>query len=130
MSKITIHDWILGESSQIFELALMEMVVTVSELIELRVRQDVADFNRRKPNIFNGLVEATRSEKILNAKPTDGKRRKINPDTLVAAALEGFKSNAFILFVDERLIEDLNTVIDISTDPKITFIRLVPLVGG
>lgn len=130
MSNITIHDWIPGESSQIFQIVSINPVLTASELIELRVRQDVAEFNRQKPWTFSSLVRASRTEEILNVRPNKGKRRRVNADILVASALEGFKSKAFLLFVDEMQIEDLNTIIDLSREPKITFIRLVPLVGG
>jgi hypothetical protein len=130
MSNITIHDWIPGESSEIFELVSINPVLVASELIELRVRQDVADFNRQKPWTFSGSVRASRTEEILNIRPNKGNRRRVNADILVAAALEGFQSKAFLLFVDERQIEDLSTIIDLSREPKIIFIRLVPLVGG
>lgn len=130
MSYVTIHDWIIGGVSQSFQMVVPRQILTASRLIELRVRQDVAEYNKHKYKRCSALIEITGAENILNSQITKGNRREINADTLVATALKGFKSNSFVMLVGERQIVDLSEVIDVSAEPKITFIRLIPLAGG
>lgn len=130
MSYVTIHDWILGGVSQSFQMAVPRQILTASRLIELRVRRDVADYNKHKYKRCGALIEITDAEDLLNSQLTKGNRREINADALVAAAQKGFESNSFVMLVGERQIVDLSEVIDVSTEPKITFIRLIPLAGG
>ena len=48
----------------------------------------------------------------------------------VAAALEGFRRNAFFVTVDDRQVTDLDAGILLRPETEITFIRLVPLRSG
>ena len=54
----------------------------------------------------------------------------IDAEAQVSAALEGFESNAFVLLIDEKQLEDLDDIVDLSREPSISFIKLVPLIGG
>ena len=47
-----------------------------------------------------------------------------------AVALAGFQRNAFFLIVDGRQVTDLDEPIAFRTTSQVTFLRLVPLVGG
>ena len=51
-------------------------------------------------------------------------------DDAVALALHGFARNAFLVIVDDRQVTDLEAEIRLAPGTDITFIRLVPLVGG
>ena len=51
-------------------------------------------------------------------------------DDAVALALYGFAHNAFLVVVDDRQVTDLEAEIRLAPGTDITFIRLVPLVGG
>ena len=51
-------------------------------------------------------------------------------DEAVAAALEGFRRNAFFVTVDDRQVEDLEAEILLRPETQITFIRLLPLKSG
>jgi hypothetical protein len=130
MSNITIHDWIPGGTSQFFQLVVINPLLTASELIVLKVRQEVAEHNEQQYKRCNGLGEVNKIEETLNTCLINGKKRRVDVDALIVAALNGFESNSFVLLVDERQVHELNEVIDISREPRITFIRLVPLVGG
>jgi hypothetical protein len=72
--------------------------------------------------------------------PYQGSRRKpsatpnpMSPMTLesvTAVALEGFRRNAFFLIVDGRQMTELDEPIPFRTTSQVTFLRLIPLVGG
>jgi hypothetical protein len=54
----------------------------------------------------------------------------IKSEPLVAAALVAFARNGFFMIFDGRQIVDLDEVLTIEQDSSVTFLRLVPLVGG
>jgi hypothetical protein len=41
-----------------------------------------------------------------------------------------FKRNGFVVLVDDRQVTDLDEVLEVSADTEVSFVRLVPLVGG
>ena len=45
-------------------------------------------------------------------------------------AVEAFSRNGFVVLVDDRQVESLDAVLDVSRRTEITFLKLVPLVGG
>jgi hypothetical protein len=51
-------------------------------------------------------------------------------ESVTDLALNGFRRNAFFLIVDGRQVTDLDEVIPFRTTSQVTFLRLVPLVGG
>ena len=58
------------------------------------------------------------------------RRAGMSRDDAVALALRGFERNAFLVIVDDRQVTDLDAEIRLAPDTDITFVRLVPLVGG
>ncbi len=111
------------------ELTLASERITAAELIRRRVETEVATFNDRVDNVFQGLVQPTDSERLLNGFRLK-KRRKLNPDNQVEAALEAFRSNGFVLLFDDRQIEDPDELLTVTPTSEATFLKLVPLVGG
>ncbi len=111
------------------ELMLASERITAAELIRRRVETEVATFNDRVDNVFQGLVQPTDSERLLNGFRLK-KRRKLNPDNQVEAALEAFRSNGFVLLFDDRQIEDPDELLTVTPTSEATFLKLVPLVGG
>ncbi len=57
-------------------------------------------------------------------------RKKIDWEKQYNEALEAFKTNGFILLVDDRQAESLDQLFQIHSDTQISFLKLVPLVGG
>ena len=69
----------------------------------------------------------------LKGAAQDGERMRrtgMSCDDAVALALRGFGRNAFLVIVDDRQVTDLDAEIRLTPDTDITFVRLVPLVGG
>lgn len=103
--------------------------LTVRELIRRRVEQEVAAYNGAKEDVFQGLVQPSKSEQLLNGFKLK-KRRALDAEEQVGVALAAFEKNGFVLLFDDRQVEDLEEEIVILPDSSATFVRLVPLVGG
>jgi len=108
--------------------------ITVRDLIRERVYQEVQDFNRhREEHTFRGLVQPTDAEKVLNGDRTEyrlKKRRDIDWKQQFEKALEAFDHNGFFLIVDDKQAESLDQEVVIGRDTQVSFVRLLPLVGG
>ena len=111
------------------ELKLASERVTAAELIRRRVEAEVAAYNDRTDEVFQGLVQPTESERVLNGFKLK-KRRKLDPEIQVETALEAFRKNGFVLLFDDRQIEDPDEYVTIAPTSEATFLKLVPLVGG
>jgi hypothetical protein len=101
--------------------------LTLREIIRLRVQQEVARFNEAEYEVFRGLVQPEESERILNGVRT---RPILDWQKQSAKAIAAFQGNGFLVLLDDRQIVDLDERLDITSRSKITFLRLVPLIGG
>ncbi len=104
-------------------------VVSVRELIRGRIYEEVADFNRRKPECFCGLVQPTDADVVLNGYKLR-KQRAIDWNEQFDAAVDAFQRNGFLLLVDDRQPEGLDERVRVTAGTKVSFVRLMPLVGG
>lgn len=132
MHTLTIRDETtanLGKADFVITINLTTPRLTARDLIRERVRQEVEDFNNKQPELFHGLVQPTDTERTLNGFKFR-KKRTLDWQEQFEKAIEGFQRNAFILLVDDKQIEDLDHVIPISPETSVTFVKLVPLVGG
>jgi hypothetical protein len=103
--------------------------ITVRDLIRTRVANEVRDYNLSQPEYFRGLVQPTDAESTLNGFRMRN-RRKIDPEKQFELALRAFYTNGFILLVDDKQVEELEEEIEVRPDTTVTFLKLVPLVGG
>jgi hypothetical protein len=118
-----------GHEENSFELDVSESRITVRELIRARVASEVGDYNTSQPEYFRGLVQPTDAERSLHGFKMPG-RRRIDPEKQFVLAIKAFNSNGFIVLVDDRQVDDLEDEIRITPDTAVTFLKLVPLVGG
>jgi hypothetical protein len=132
-TTVTIHDETLsGERSEALTLDFLTERITVRELIRSRVYQEVQDHNRKKPETFRGLVQPTEAERTLNGteyKLRD-RRKDVDWKQQFARACDAFARNGFFVLVDERQVESLDEEIVLRADTRVSFVKLVPLVGG
>ena len=110
-------------------LSLASERITARDLIRRRVEQEVAAFNAAKNDVFQGLIQPSESERLLNGYRLK-KRRPLDVEEQVTIALDAFASNGFVLLFDDRQIEELDEAIVVTPESTATFLRLVPLVGG
>ncbi len=120
-----------GQTQPSYKIALNfpKNQITVRELIETRVREEVAQFNAKQPEVFNMLVQPTLSERVLNGFKFKEKK-KIDGREQSEKAVEAFDRNGFIVLVDEIQAESLDQLIEITPQTTVAFLKLVPLVGG
>ena len=103
--------------------------VSVRELIETRVRSEVENYNAGQPEIFNMLVQPALAERVLNGFKFKEKRQ-IDWRGQYEKAVQAFDRNGFIVLVDDIQAESLDQIIEIEPRTNVTFLKLVPLVGG
>src|SRR5688572_30480313 len=80
--------------------------ITLRELIRLRVREEVARYNARPTEWFNGLVRPTAAEEDLNGYRLRTPSR-IDWERQADAAVTAFGRNGFFVLVADRQVEDL-----------------------
>ena len=56
--------------------------------------------------------------------------RKIDPEDQFAKTVEAFERNGFVVLVDNRQVDRLDAKIPLKPETMVTFLKLVPLVGG
>lgn len=129
-TALTIHDETTsGERRQSLTLHLPEPTITARELIRARIFEEVKAYNEGPLERFLGLVQPTDTERDLNGYKFR-KQRKLDWHAQSQAALEAFGRNGFLLLVDDRQIESLDEEIRVRPETRVTFLKLVPLVGG
>jgi hypothetical protein len=127
---LTIHDeTATGQKTHTFTLDCLTERMSVRELIRARIYQEVQDYNQRQPEYFRGLVEPTAAERVLNGYKLKGKR-KIDWKEQFERALEAFQRNGFFVLVGNRQAETLDEDFEVKVDTEVSFVKLVPLVGG
>ncbi len=118
-----------GQKQPALAIDLLTEQITARELIRRRVYQEVKDYNTRRPEYLRSLVQPTDAEQTLNGYRLR-QPRQIDWEQQYEKALEAFEGNGFIILVDERQVEDLDTEIRIVPGTTVSFLKLIPLVGG
>jgi hypothetical protein len=129
-TTLTIHDETAsGQKTHTFTLECLTEEMTVRELIRARIYQEVQDYNLKAPEFFRGLVEPTQAERVLNGYKLKTKR-KIDWQEQYERALESFSRNGFFVLVGDRQADSLDEKFAVKVETEISFVKLVPLVGG
>lgn len=129
-TTLTIHDESMtGQSTGSIELEFLTERITVRELIRSRVYQEVQDYNRKTPDYFRGLIQPTDTEQTLNGFKLR-QRRQIDWKQQFDKAIEAFQRNGFFILIDDRQAESLDQEITLRPQTKVSFVKLVQLVGG
>ena len=119
----------LGKTEHTFTVHVSGEKISIRELIRQRVYQEVEEFNNRQPAVFRMLVQPNETERTLNGFKFH-KPRLVDPMTQYEKALEAFEENGFIVLIDDRQMGSLDTEISLHPETSVTFLKLVPLVGG
>jgi hypothetical protein len=121
-----------GSVTNELTLDVLQESITVRELIRGRVYQEVQDYNLRRQQAgaeFRGLVTPTDAERTLNGvRPAPG--RDVDWKKQFDKACDAFERNGFFLLVDDRQAESLDETVMLRHDTRVSFVKLVPLVGG
>ncbi|HZT42972.1 MAG TPA: hypothetical protein VFA07_12460 [Chthonomonadaceae bacterium] len=128
--SLMIHDETLfGAKDNALTLDFLTETITVRELIRERVYEEVRQYNAAQPEYFRGLVQPTDAEATLNGHRLR-ERRHVDWEAQYRLALEAFERNGFFILVDDRQVESLNETIPLTPTTQVSFVKLVPLVGG
>ncbi|GGZ57189.1 hypothetical protein [Streptomyces bluensis] len=118
-----------GGRSAGWGIEVAEERLSVGELIRRRVFQEVAEYNARTPEVFQGLVQPKDAERVLNGYAMRT-RRRIDPEAQTELALAAFAGNGFLVLVGDRQVTDLEEEVELPLGSEVVFLKLVPLVGG
>ncbi|MQY16388.1 hypothetical protein SRB5_65870 [Streptomyces sp. RB5] len=128
MTTVTfVDETTTGERRGAWALDIAEERLTLRELVRRRVFQEVAEYNARSAGAFRGLVQPTDTERTLNG---ERERRRIDPGRQFELAVQAFGRNGFLVLVGERQVEELDEELELPLGTEVTFLKLVPLVGG
>jgi len=118
-----------GLAPREWALELLTECITVRELIRSRVYQEVKDHNARDAGTFVGLVRPVGAQEGPSGWRV-ARGRKIDWNEQFEKALEAFRSNRVLVLVDDRQVTSLDTDLVVTPATRVTFLRLLPLVGG
>ncbi len=130
MNTITVKDESLtGKIIREFQMVVKKQQLSLRELIATRVEMEVNSYNKSLTSVYNGLVVPTKKESILN--PLSPKKRpKIDAEREIYLALDGFLKNNYFVLVNDRQVDELDHVIEITPKSEVSFLRLTQLMGG
>lgn len=125
-----------GQAVNELSLDFLTERITVGELIRSRVYQEVKDHNVRMAQAeagaaapaFRGLVQPGEAERALNGPPRE--KRPIDWQRQFEVATEAFERNGFLILIDDRQARTLEEEIEVKAGTQVSFVKLVPLVGG
>ncbi len=105
--------------------------ITIRELIRERVYQEVQDYNVQSAQqpVFRGLVQPTDAEQTLHGYKLKTKRQ-IDWQQQFDKATEAFEAGSILVLVNDRQADSLDERVTIAPETTVSFLKLVPLVGG
>jgi len=116
---VTIHDEALsGEQTGSIRLGLLSSTITLRELIRRRVFEGVQEYHAAPSAAPNG------------SKPIHTTKRYVDWEAQYSRALSAFARNGFFVLVGDRQVESLDEELTLRVDTDVSFVKLVPLVGG
>jgi hypothetical protein len=112
------------------DISLATERVTAGELIRRRVEIEIASRSEPTPKAMASFHH--KDEVRLNPERTHQhpRAKTLQPAEQITRALDQFSAGKILLLVDGRQIEGVDTRVVLAKDSEITFLRLVPLVGG
>ena len=128
MDLMTADATLAGVETSRLLLADVPSPITLRELIRLRVREEVAAHNGSERPRFNGLVEPSERESVLNGYPAESIR--LDWEEQAEHAVTAFGRNGFFVFVGPRQVEELDEELTFTEADTVSFVRILPLVGG
>ena len=129
-TAVTIRDETTqGHTTNELTLEFLDERVTVRELIRGRVYQEVTEYNARQAGSFKGLVQPRDAERVPGGFRLR-RRRRLDWEEQYRQAVAAFARNGFLILVDDRQLDDLDQEVELRHDATVTFLKLVPLVGG
>jgi hypothetical protein len=118
-----------GRTAREWALELLTERITVRELVRSRVYQEVKDHNARAAETFVGLVRPVGAQEGPGGWRVE-RGRQIDWKEQFEKALEAFRTNRVLVLVDDQQVTSLDADLVVTPGTRVTFLRLLPLVGG
>lgn len=132
MATVTVVDESLAGEKRTWDLDvsdLLDETIPLRELIRRRIYQEVTEHNARQSGAYHGLVRPTEAERALNGYQLRTPRR-LDWEAQYEKAVEAFTRRGYVVLVDDAQVTDLDTPVRLRVGGEVTFLKLVPLVGG
>jgi hypothetical protein len=100
--------------------------VPLREIIRWRVREEIA---QRRLKLAREAPQPTPAERALNGPPMP-RALATNWEQEYARALAACAAHQIIILVNDRQVDDLESLVTPSAGCEVVFLRLTPLVGG
>jgi hypothetical protein len=133
-------DEIGGEVYSLGEVRLHKPVITVRELIGVRVdleleahRERAADLrSRTMPDVSSRELQLNGAEMAFRPSMFSACRggEQLARERMIEAAEQGFLRNRFFILLDDRQAEYLDDQLELDKTGKVTFLQLTQLQGG
>lgn len=129
-TAITVYDETTsGTRTRALTLDILTARISVRELIQKHVYEEVQEHNRSTAGYARGPVQPIEAEVVLNGYRMP-RRQPIDWEEQYRHAVAVFARTAFFILVNDRQVTSLDEEIELAHDTRITFVKLVPLVGG
>ena len=112
-----------GTRSPVFEITVNTDFITVQQLIEIRIHEDIL----RKKFDSNALVNREMREAGIRASKGPSLP---NEKTQVEVACKAFLENRLLVLLKDRQATTLDERLPLSEGDEVSFLRLIPLIGG
>ncbi|MCK5889317.1 MAG: hypothetical protein KAG19_05185 [Methylococcales bacterium] len=119
----------MGQIMYEFDLPLNRPQVSVKDIISERVKLEIENYSNEKPSQGHSLFKVSEMEKTLNQhEPKTPLILDIKKQ--VAIALRAFEGNEYFIIIGKAQVESLEQRVDIKENLSVSFMKLVPIVGG
>ncbi len=125
MPTVTIKDISLQGPQSSWQLDIDEEQNTLHEVIRSRIYQEVSEYNARRRKQLLCLIPPTPhcSDPADAVAPLDWQVH-------YEQAIKAFEQKRYIVLIDERQVTELDRLIQFSAHSTVTFLKLIPLIGG
>ena len=110
--------------------------VTVRDLLDVVVRHEVAAFAERQSarTVLQTLSPAQIAEGVVKGKIDSGGRegevQPVDADESVKVALQSFEDGLYYVLINDDQKASLSDAFTVTSETRVTFLRLVALAGG
>ena len=123
-----------GDKSDFVLVDFLDEITTPRELIRRWVYEAARERNWQPTGPFGSRVQPSEIESLLNGyddhAPVTRQPVKIDWEQAYAEAITAFTRNRYFVLVDDRQVTNLDEEVMLRMDSQVSFLKLVPLVGG
>ena len=118
-----------GERTHTARVKLEAAQCSVRQLLEQRIRQEAKRFNLERPVVFRALVRPADADETAQGFRMR-RHRDVDADAQIRAALEACASGSLTVHIDGKAVLDIDAPVALNAESQVTFISLMPVVGG